>query len=81
MSSLTGPGRSSYHFVDADDGVTLVFRTRSNACVGRVYHATARGDLWTAELGRLRVLTPYSSREEALGAVCAYADKNPQLAV
>jgi hypothetical protein len=82
MINLTGLAPLAYHLVDVDDGATLVFRDASNACVGRVHPANpgAADDLWMAELGHLRVLTPYLSREGALGAVCAYAEANPQLA-
>jgi hypothetical protein len=83
MINIAGLTRSGYHLQDRADGVTLVIRDDSNACVGRVRPARsdAGNDLWAAELGRIRVMKPYASREAAIAAVCAYADKNPQLAI
>jgi hypothetical protein len=81
MIELAGLTRSGYHLDDHADGLTLVMRDGSNVCVGRVKPAKphAGDNLWVAELGRLRVMRPYASREAAIAAVCAYADKNPQL--
>ena len=80
--NIAGLTRSGYHLDDRDDGVTLVLRDGSNACVGRVRPAKpdGGGDPWEAELGRIRVMRPYPSRVAAIADVCAYADKNPQLA-
>ena len=74
---------SGYYPEELSAGVTLVRRHGSDACVGRVYPATrdASDDLWTAELGALKVMIPYSSRSAALAAVCAYADRNPHISV
>jgi hypothetical protein len=73
----------AYHFDDLPDRmVTLVFRDGTDACVGRVYSKPDDGaDRWMAELGKAMVMTPFPSRDEALAAVCAYADRNPHLAV
>ena len=82
MINLSGLAPVAYHLIDVDDGATLILRDTSNACVGRIHPATrdAADDLWTAELGQLRVLAPYPSRDDALGAVCAYAENNPEVA-
>ena len=83
LINLPGLEQYAYHLVDGQDGVTLILRDGSNACVGRIHPARpdASDNSWTAELGQLKVMTPFPSREEALETVCAYADTNPQLAI
>jgi hypothetical protein len=76
------PAPLGYHLDELPNGITLVLRNGSNACVGRLHPANPAGDdLWAAEFGPLKVMTPYTSREEALRAICAYADRNPHLAI
>jgi hypothetical protein len=81
MINGTTLAQAGYYVDDVTDGMTLVRRDGSGACVGRLYRAKPdpRSDLWLAELGRLRVMTPYPSRGAAIAAVCAYAEENPQL--
>jgi hypothetical protein len=62
---------------------TLVRRDSSGLGVGRIYPVgeAHRDGAWMAELGHLRVLTPYPSLHSAVEAICAYADANPQIAL
>jgi hypothetical protein len=79
MINGTSRARAGYYLDDVADGMTLVRRDPSGACVGRLYRAEPDpgSDLWLAELGLLRVMTPYPSRDAAVAAICAFADENP----
>jgi hypothetical protein len=83
MIDIPHLAQSSYHLEDLVDGAIRVLRDGSNACVGQIHPAMtgAADDLWLVELGQAKVMVPYPSRGAALAAVCAYADKNPQLAI
>jgi hypothetical protein len=83
MVNSTGLAQSGYYLDDTTDGMTLVRRHGSDTCVGRLHRAEPgpETDRWLADLGQLRVMTPYASRGAAVAAVCAYADMNPQLAI
>ena len=80
MADVSNPGPAGYHLDERSPGISLVRRAASGMYVGRVYETgDAHRGRWVAELGPLKVVTPYPSRQSAIAAVCAYADANPDL--